>query len=234
MARAIDAALLALGTTVIGIVGWIIGANAGMEDDFLNLWGSPPPTGFTAEQLGLLLTTAAFVALISIEVLMTAWTGRSFGKRLAKITVVDVSGRPVTVAQSARRLLLPSAVAAVVGTALGMLLSSAGVWLASEPTADHLLAVGYLTAWLWLPATWLLLFVSGLPNRDRRGWHDRVAGTIVVRDGAIPKALHHRPWQQFKRQLRADHLAQYEADAAARSDSVAEQGVPGDGGAQPR
>ncbi|MGV9269686.1 RDD family protein [Kitasatospora sp. NPDC003701] len=101
--------------------------------------------GVVVGKAAVLVAVLAFVGVL-YEVLPTARTGQTFGKRLARIRVVDA-------APSAARLRLSFA-------------RSLARWLVRNVSAVLLLGL-----------VWPLF-----DRPARRGWHDRVAGTRVVRD----------------------------------------------------
>lgn len=101
--------------------------------------------GVVVGKAAVLLAVLAFVGVL-YEVLPTARTGQTFGKRLARIRVVDAT-------PSAARLRLSFA-------------RSLARWLVRNASAVLLLGL-----------VWPLF-----DRPARRGWHDRVAGTRVVRD----------------------------------------------------
>ncbi|MFJ9951075.1 RDD family protein [Kitasatospora sp. NPDC091207] len=101
--------------------------------------------GVVVGKVAVLIALLAFVGVL-YEVLPTARTGQTFGKRLARIRVVDAA---------------PSA------------------------ARPRLSLARSLTRWLVRNASAVLLLGLVWPLFDRparRGWHDRMAGTRVVRD----------------------------------------------------
>ena len=103
-----------------------------------------------------------FVALIAItafyEIALTATRGQTLGKMATRIAVVradDLStanwGRPPSWGKSFMRWVLP--------TVLGL----PSIWVP---------VIGYIL--------WLLCYLSLTWDRERQGWHDKAAGTLVV------------------------------------------------------
>ena len=103
-----------------------------------------------------------FVALIAItafyEIALTATRGQTLGKMATRIVVVRADehseanrGRPPSWGKSFMRWVLP--------TVLGL----PSIWVPF---------IGYIL--------WLLCYLSLTWDRDRQGWHDKAAGTLVV------------------------------------------------------
>ena len=93
---------------------------------------------------------AATLLLAAVyEIAFVAFTGQTPGKRLLRITVVDVTtGRPPRLDGATIRYLVPSVPALLPGIG------------------------AVITLVVYLSATW---------SPTRQGWHDRAAGTVVVR-----------------------------------------------------
>ena len=96
---------------------------------------------------------AATLALAAVyEIVFTAFTGQTLGKRLLRIEVVDVTtGRPPRLDGASIRYLVPSVPALVPG--IGAVIT-------------------------------LVVYLSAVWSPTRQGWHDRAAGTVVVRAGS--------------------------------------------------
>ena len=120
-----------------------------------------------------------FIAVLLFEaatVVATAWKGRTPGKKLLGIKVIARSDS-----------LPPTAMQAVVRWGLPL--------IATVPLLDAFIrdipdlanneappALSGRAWWLWVAlGWWLLVHASALWHRDRRGLHDRAAGTIVIK-----------------------------------------------------
>ena len=110
---------------------------------------------------------ALIVAALYEPVLVARW-GRTVGKLAMGIGVADADGiMPPGAARSWRRASLPVVSLAVI-TGVGM--SATGVFKAA---AVMFVAVGWLVVWV-------SMFVTARSDGRRRGWHDRLAGTMAV------------------------------------------------------
>ena len=100
---------------------------------------------------------SVFIPLLWYEIVAVAWSGRTLGMRSLGIRVVSIqSGQKPSVFESFSRGALP-------------------VYLHPLFLVDGLgLLLGVGACW------WLLVHASVFWGEDRRGWHDLVAGTVVV------------------------------------------------------
>ena len=119
--------------------------------------------------LGVLVFEAALIAA-------TAWKGTTLGKKLLRIQVVACSGSGApSLLRAIIRWIMPLAAAAPLVDA----------FIRDIPDqANYNLnpAFSGRVWWLWVAVGWwLLVHASTLWDSQRRGWHDKVAGTIVVR-----------------------------------------------------
>ncbi|MFF3597692.1 RDD family protein [Kitasatospora indigofera] len=128
--------------------------------------------GVVMGKAGVLLAVLLFVGIL-YEVLPTARTGQTFGKRLARIRVVDAAeARPAARTKGSGT----ARPAARTGTAARAKQRKAG---AGTPTLGRSLLrwiVGQLASALVIGLCWPLF-----DRRARRGWQDRAARTRVVR-----------------------------------------------------
>jgi uncharacterized RDD family membrane protein YckC len=125
------------------------------------------------------LLAAAVGVLVAVLIEMAALTrrGRTRGMTALSLCVVsDGNDSTVTLEQAAIRTVLPVA-AAVVGSLLGMLTI---VYAGADALDGRETVVVVATA----AVSWLVFHLSALLHSDRRGWHDRAAGTAVVGDSA--------------------------------------------------
>lgn len=167
-ARVIDTAVVALPTLIwLLFVVWVGLSETGQRD---------VPAGFRGAVV--LLATATYVPTMVYEVALTARRGRTLGK--------DASGIMVVRRDDGQ---LPSAWEALVRW---MVLAASGIVGLTAAIASPMVQPD-LTRWdaAWLSAGWLvpllLVFASSLLHRDRRGWHDKAAGTIVVKAPPRPR-----------------------------------------------
>ena len=140
---------------------------------------------------------SAWMAVYCYEVLSTAKRGQTFGKRLMGICVVrhvDPDGivvEPPDHASSNLRWAIPHVAVSV----------AAVLFVGVVHAADHadLTEQEFLLWWLGLWAlaavAWSVCYVSALFGKDRRGWHDKAAGTIVVQatDEVLERLAAHVP-----------------------------------------
>ena len=119
--------------------------------------------------VGLGVAVCAYaVAALYEPVCVSVW-GRTVGKRVARVEVVRYRGAGrVGLARSVMRWLVP-----VVCFAVG-----AAVELGTRHWRP---ALGHPLGWLSISfAWWVLVRASVLWDPERRGWHDKAAGTIAV------------------------------------------------------
>ncbi len=134
------------------------------------LTGGAPPAGspfLTQHKIGLAVSFALVGAFY--EVLMTATTGQTPGKMVAKIRVVGTdSGDTLTIWESMRRWLVPAILA------IGYFMF----------IRDDRTVASYIGQVLGLLA--LLVYASLAMDGSRRGWHDKLAGSVVVKALPLP------------------------------------------------
>ena len=173
-ARAIDSLVRAVGgfgayavagsvAIVIAQPDWFSGEGWGTFHVLTVLFGVP-----------LLLTVFGF------EVVSTARRGQTFGKKCMGIRVVQWRGPGAQVTDgecpdprgSVARFGVPHLTGVVVGVSVGV---------ASGPGLGGWAVLVGADAGL---AAWMLVYASSLWDPDGRGWHDKLAGTVVVLMGA--------------------------------------------------
>ena len=125
--------------------------------------------------LWLLLLVPASIPVYRFEVVSTARSGQTWGKGLAEIRVVRWDGEAAAVGDQdplerwrfGARWAIPHgaglSVAVVAGAVSFSTIGEVGV---AVPAAGL--------------AAWLLVYSSALFDKNRRGWHDKAAGTVVV------------------------------------------------------
>ncbi|WP_419848077.1 RDD family protein [Candidatus Poriferisocius sp.] len=110
------------------------------------------------------------------EIAAIAWRGKTLGMRIEAIRVVSIkTGQvPSTTAAILRGVLSVGLFLVFYGLAIP---TSLGIgYGGSDP---GLVDLGQYVPVLW----WLLVHLSVFWGRDRRGWHDLIAGTVVVAAG---------------------------------------------------
>ena len=142
----------------------------------------------------LLVCALGIVATLLIEVWMLSRFGRTPGKRASRVRVVSsVDGSTATAQQALVRSTIPL-IAATIGVLAGTAVDKI-MFRADMRERGMLLAVCFGTV------AWLLIHTSALWDKNRRGWPDRAASTIVIQD--IPRAWRRtddetsQRWRQF-------------------------------------
>ena len=173
-ARALDTALKA--AAAIGAVVIVVLALWEWLTDGFSLWGDSEP--FPARGVWALIAAGAILVAIPVyEIAMVAVRGQTIGKRVANIRVVCLhSDSPPGWGRAIGRWFLP--VAAFWSPALLLSLLSTILQQASVG-APVGLVLGQVTQ-LLAAGMWLVVRLSAIWGPDRRGWHDRLAGTRVV------------------------------------------------------
>ena len=161
VARAFDSALVAVMVLVAAAAGFLLG----LSRDF---------SGSSAAWFAGSFGAAAYVVAAASEVVGIARKGQTIGKSTVGIRVVCVDGGGVSFGRSCLRWLVPAAVAA------GGCIVVVTVFFPDEELSEFILGLVFYVPWLGLPTVWFLLVAAALHRGDRRGWHDRAAGTIVV------------------------------------------------------
>ena len=108
------------------------------------------------------MAVAAASLVVSYEVWTTSSRGRSLGKRNVGLKVVRISdGQAPPLLESFARTAIPPATC----------LCASGI------------AMGITARWPFIygALTWMVVLLSSLLDSHRRGWHDKLAGTVVVR-----------------------------------------------------
>ena len=129
------------------------------------IWCATHQTNSRQAALGAL----ALIGWVLYEPVMVAWRGQTLGKAIFRIRIIRTSdGETPNLAQAAVRWAIPAA--AGVTTTLVAAMVIAGV------QAD---AARFLVMF----AAWAPMYLTSFLDDDdqRRGWHDKVARTIVVR-----------------------------------------------------
>ena len=123
-----------------------------------------------------------FLAVPVFEVALVASTalkGTTPGKRLVRIKVVAGSGSH---SPQALRSIIRWAVPLVVAAPLVDAFIRDIPEMANALPMDDLPTLSGRVWWLWVAVGWwLLVHASTLWDSQRRGWHDKAAGTIVIR-----------------------------------------------------
>ena len=127
--------------------------------------------------LWLLLLVPASIPAYRFEVASTARSGQTWGKGLAEICVVRWDGETAAVSDQAplerwrfgARWAIPHVTGIVAAVVAGI------VVLPGQDAGDFWGAVAGAAA-----VPWALVYASSLWDKNRRGWHDKAAGTIVV------------------------------------------------------
>ena len=170
-ARLCDACVMAVVEAVMivmaGLIAVIVTRPGSFdEDQFMILW--------------VLLMVPASIPAYLFEVGATARWSQTFGKRLADIRVVPWDDETAAVAGDVRlahwRFAARWAIPIVPG-----IVAAVAVAIVVLPGAQD----GDDFGWLLIGAfavPWALVYASSLWDKNRRGWHDKAAGTIVVDD----------------------------------------------------
>lgn len=143
---------------------------------------------------GLFLLLAAMAALLAsvlvyrYEVVTTARSGQTLGKRLMDICVIRLDPDGVVIEPPERdssmvRWAIPHG-AAVAATILSVVIIFA-TNIDGLTDREFLLVLALLGA--FVAVAWSLCYVSALFDENRRGWHDKAAGTIVVVGGELQR-----------------------------------------------
>lgn len=123
---------------------------------------------------------AGAVAGVVAEFLMLGYKGTTFGKAAVEIALVEFR-RPAAGARPGRLVLRFLLVVVECGLVFVFSVTVAGE---TVPRLDE--AQLFIHLVVALAVTWLLSLLSALSNGDRRGWHDLVAGTMLVRAPESP------------------------------------------------
>ena len=145
--------------------------------------------GAFAALLAVSIVGLALVLVYRYEVVSTVRSGQTLGKRLSGICVVRSPDLERDIVEPSRpgasmmRWALPHVV--------GLVAAFAGAAAGVGALGDVGLLVGVGTGL----AVWMLVYVSALFGKDRRGWHDKAAGTIVVQatDEVLERLAAHVP-----------------------------------------
>ena len=125
------------------------------------------------------LSVTPLLAVVVYELAMitaTAWKGKTPGKKLLKIQVTsNDSSRPPIALRAIARWALPLAPTAP-------LIDGFIRDIPELANNEHAAALSGRVWWLWVAVGWwLLVHASALWDSQRRGWHDKAAGTIVIK-----------------------------------------------------
>ena len=181
-ARAVDALfmLVAYALTLVA-VGLMLGGLALASDATFRQ--------FRGDEFSLLFwlvslwVPSAWLAVRRYEVVSTSRRGQTLGKQLMGICVVRHvdPGRIVLElperASSNLRWMIPHGAVSAAAVMLAVV-----IYIAEQQdlTGSEFL-LWWLALWALAAVAWAACYVSALCNRERRGWHDKAAGTIVVR-----------------------------------------------------
>ena len=134
---------------------------------------------YVPAQLLLLLWVAVLAAVMRYEVHLTARRWYTIGKKIAEISVIRWSAfndaatcQPFpSYGQSLIRWLVPHVVL-FAGLVVSVLL-----WGLADGGSYDLNPL----VWFIGPVGWVLLYLTSLLDKNGRGWHDKAAGTVVVK-----------------------------------------------------
>ena len=151
------------------------------------------------------ISVSPYLAVLLYDVVTMWWPGRSLGRKLLGIqVVVDGASRTLWAVRAIIRWALPLALAAPLADA----------FIREIPelvNQEHTPALSGRAWWLWVAVGWwLLVHASTLWDSQRRGWHDKAAGTIVINAPRQPPAQGQyllAKWQR-KWQRRLDRLSE--------------------------
>lgn len=150
------AALLAAAAVVVGL---LLGANWN--------WGDENTQAAVSGLLALFMVGMASLVALLYEPVTTARSGQTIGKRDQQVRVVRYQdGGASEASRCVTRWAVPIA-AGVLG------------WVVAA-------SIGLPMPYLGMPGLWLLIYVSPLWGRGRRGWHEMIAGTAVVEASWLP------------------------------------------------
>ncbi|WP_419944287.1 RDD family protein [Candidatus Poriferisodalis sp.] len=139
------------------------------------IWFGSPGSGSSVDTalLGFVLTAAVLAAHAAYEVILTVRHGATVGKAMAGMAVVNhqSGAQPGTGQILARHLMLH--VPPTVGCAVAV-----SMFEPADMRAWAAIAAG--------AASWALIGASAAWNPRRRGWHDRLAGTVVATADSVP------------------------------------------------
>ena len=158
-ARVIDAAILLACEGIVVVAVFLPLSLMGWGHDWGGLFHGR--LGETVDALVWVLPVSIAFMWLMYETVSTASGSRTVGKRGTGIAVVKAAdGAPPSLLASFGRALAPL-LAGVGGAALSWRL---GVWTPFESGA----------------ALWAFVYLSAIWSRRRQGWHDMLAGTVVV------------------------------------------------------
>ena len=161
-ARLIDIAVLALPL----FFAFVMAATVAI----LSSEGADPPS--VGVFLLVLLVAMSLLPIMLYEVALTARSGRTFGKDALSIMVVRHDDGQLPAAAAAFIRWFVPAVASVAGAVVVAMIpvpEPQGLARLVGPAAGGFVA-------------WLLVYASSIWDTDRRGWHDKAAGTVVVNE----------------------------------------------------
>lgn len=156
-------ALIMLAAILLAVAAVVVGLLLGADWN----WGDENTQAVVSSLLALFFVGMASLVALLYEPVTTARSGQTIGKRGQQVKVVRYEDGG---ASSAFRCLTRWAVPIWAGT-LG--------WVVAA-------AIGLPMPYLGMPGLWLLIYVSPLWGRDRRGWHEMIAGTVVVEASWLP------------------------------------------------
>ncbi|MXZ94629.1 MAG: RDD family protein [Acidimicrobiaceae bacterium] len=150
------AALLAVAAVVVGL---LLGADWN--------WGDENAQAVVSGLLALAVVGMASLVALLYEPVTTARSGQTIGKRGQQVKVVRYQdGGAAPASRFVTRWAVPTW-----ASTLG--------WVVAA-------AIGLPMPYLGMPGLWLLIHLSPLWGRGRRGWHDMIAGTVVVEASWLP------------------------------------------------
>jgi uncharacterized RDD family membrane protein YckC len=161
-----------LDSAILSLVGIGVAAIASVAGPTLAVAEQPDGTLRLLIDPVRLSVQAAALALVSAAYFAWSWSrppGATLGQRALGIGVVDAGGRPLTARRAFARW-----------AALGLPIGIVAAALVELPVA-WLLVVVVATIWT------IALLVSTRRDERRRGFHDRLSGSVVVRRSATDR-----------------------------------------------
>ncbi len=137
--------------------------------------------------LWLVLLVLASIPVYRFEVGATARSGQTWAKGLAEVQVVRWDGEAPVIGEEGsverRRCRLRFAIPHVAGVVAAVIAVVAAIVVLPSEDAGNAGNAGNFwgTVAGAFAVPWALVYASSLLDKNRRGWHDKAAGTIVVR-----------------------------------------------------
>ena len=182
-ARAIDLIMITFAFLIATIILWWFNTDRLLQPG-TGPWADSGTGPNLSTWISIVFTTVTYVAVLTYETVLTAKFGKTIGKAMYGIRVVSLdNGLKPDSRQALIRWIIPTGTG-VAGAAVSIMMLALAInlglverYVGDDESLGNL-TYGLLGAFV----SWSIVHLSSLWAQDGRGWPDKAAGTIVVKE----------------------------------------------------